>query len=109
MKDLKCDGCPSTEELKTFEVRDRGYLSAFDGDSFQIRLCPACIKVHGVETTWFNNDEVFKPLEQENDEWTTTYLHENDIMDLIKELTPEAKERIENCENVFDLNRKLAD
>ena len=91
-----CDKCLAKEELTVFDVNKRGYLSVFDGDVFHIVLCHPCCEELQVKPEWFDLEKCF--IEEEGE---AKYLYEENIEDLIKELVPEAQERINNCYNIF--------
>ena len=44
----------SKEDIKVFKVNNRGYGIIFDGDKFEIQLCPECAKK--VKQEWFEEE-----------------------------------------------------
>ena len=103
---LECDSCSCQGELNVFTVSGRGHLSIFDGDSFEIHLCQSCVDRLGVKKDWFDNDTCFvSEGEEEDGYWSSRYQHEEEISDLIEELTPTAQQRVEVCDNIYDLNQ----
>lgn len=107
---VKCDGCGSEKESKTMGIKNRGYLSIFDGDVFEIHLCETCMKELDVKEEWFCNEACFVcEGEKAEDFLSANYRHEDQISDLIERLTPEAQERIETCENVLGLLNQSLD
>lgn len=95
-----CNICASEKDVKSFKISDRGYASEFDGDTFSIELCDDCIAKHNVEEKWFDNKHC-RPQE-EDEAWSVSYLHENEVLELIEKLNKDKQDEIKNCESIFD-------
>ena len=101
----KCDKCLAKEELTRFEVDNRGYSSVFHGDIFHITLCQSCCEDLQVKSEWFDIERCCVEYMEQDGTWFAQYLHEENIQDLISELTSEAQDRIDSCDNIFGLNQ----
>ena len=104
-----CDACSQRVELNIFEISNRGYLSNFDGDSFKILLCEECVEKLHVKKEWFDNNHCLVLEEEGGSCWVASCKHEEDVLELIQSLTQEAQQRIEECENIYNLNQLLVD
>lgn len=106
----KCDICSHDENLEVFNISNRGYQSNFDGDHFEIVLCEGCKEKHQVSSDWFDADKNFTLEGEDEESWLSSYYkHEDDIIELIRVLTPEAQQRVKDCYNEYDPNYVIED
>ena len=102
---VACDKCLAKEELTTYKVEERGYPSVFHGDTFHIALCPSCCENLQVKAEWFEVETCYEEYFEQDGTWFAQYLYEENIQELISELTQEAQFRIDTCDNIFGLNQ----
>lgn len=89
------------EEIIKYTMRNRGYGSIFDCDSYKIQLHKDVAKEledKGVlKAEWFDNDKMLLT----DEEMFEDYAHEKDINKFIESLNVYNREYIQNCNNWF--------
>lgn len=91
-KDKLCFKCNDIKEhINEFKIRDRGYGSIFQGDSFTIHLCDECKKLIDLEC--FNNNA--KGLDNNFNK----YEKESELYSFMKSFIIGNQEYVFNCDN----------